>query len=124
MQTPKVKFDGHGRWLSPWYVVIFMVGAVVGAILSPRYGPIYTSAAMIVTCWLAALLLIAFDQRIPMPRIASSGRRDGLSRKGADAGNKGKAPQLRRGPARGLPSSLDSRRARLRPIAGGKSESP
>jgi hypothetical protein len=41
---------------------------------------------------------------------------------GADAGAAGKAAQIRRGSARGTQSNNDLRRARLRPIAGGKNE--
>lgn len=123
MQTRKVNQDSRGKWLSPWHFVVFALGAVVGAALSPFYGPAYASAGIIVTCWLAALLLVAFDRRIPMPR-GSLARRTVGGASGPGAGAMSAAAHGRRGAGRGAPASLEARRARLRPILGGKSEPP
>jgi hypothetical protein len=122
MQTRKVNEDGRGKRLSPWLVFVFSLGAVEGALLSPRHGPVYTIAAIIVTGWLVALMLVASDLRISLPRVSSRLRRGGPPRTGADGGVISKAAQLRHSAARGTRSGLDSRRARLRPISGGKSE--
>lgn len=122
MQTRKVNLDGRGKWLSPWVVVVFTIGAVVGALLSPHYGAGYTAVGLIVTGWLVALMLIASGRRIPVPRIGSRVRRGGPVKTGSDGGVSNKAAQVRRGSARSSHSSVDSRRARLRPIIGGKSE--
>jgi hypothetical protein len=67
-------------------------------------------------------MLIASDHRVPVPRIGSRVRRGGPVKTGADGGASSKAAQVRRGSGRESQSSVDSRRARLRPIVGGKSE--
>ncbi len=121
MQTRKLNQDARGKWLSPWHFVVFALGAVVGAVLSPFYGPAYASAGIIVTCWLAALLLVAFDRRIPMPRGAFAQRNIHAP---SGAGAMSAAAQGRRGAGRAAPASLEARRARLRPILGGKGEPP
>lgn len=122
MQTRKVNEDGRGKRLSPRLVFVFALGAVVGALLSPRYGSVYAIAAIIVTGWLVALMLVASDLRISLPRVGSRLRRGGPSRTDVHGGVISKAAQLRHSAPRGTRSGLDSRRARLRPIAGGKSE--
>jgi hypothetical protein len=124
MQTRKVNQDGRSKWLSPWHLVVFTMGAVVGAILCPFYGPAYTSAGIVVTCWLAALLLVAFDRRIPLPRAAPMRRRGRRPAPAAGGGAMSAAAQGRRSDARGGASSFEARRARLRPILGGKGDPP
>lgn len=124
MQTRKVNQDGRSKWLSPWHLVIFTMGAVVGAVLTPFYGPAYTSAGIIVTCWLAAVLLVAFDRRIPFPRTAWPARNNARPAAGVGGAPMSAAAQGQRGAARSGASSLEARRLRLRPILGGKSEPP
>ena len=110
--------------VTPWHFAVFAMGAVAGSILGGFYGAAYTSAAVIVTCWFTALMLVAFDRsRIRAPRNARAGRRwqsPTRARGGA---------ALRRSaggtPRDGAALSLDAaRRSRLRTIAGGKSEPP
>lgn len=122
MQTRKVNQDGRGKWLSPWVVIVFTIGAAVGAILSPHYGAGYTSVGLIITGWLVALMLITSDRRVQVSRIGSRLSRSGPAKAGADGGVSSKAAQFRRGSARGSHSSVDSRRALLHPIMGGKSQ--
>src|SRR5258708_10840570 len=75
MKTRKVNPDGR-RWLTPWHFAVFAMGAVAGSILGGFYGAAYTSAAVIVTCWFTALMLVALDRsRIRAPRNATPGRR-------------------------------------------------
>ena len=120
MKTRKVNHDGR-KWLSPWHFAVFAMGAVVGSILSGFYGAAYTSAAIIVTCWFTALMLVAFDRsRIRAPRAASLGRH-GQSPLRASATP---APPMRRRGAGAELSTDPARRPRLRTIAGGKSEPP
>ena len=121
MKTRKVSHDGR-RWLTPWHFAVFAMGAVAGSILGGFYGAAYTSAAVIVTCWFTALMLVAFDRsRIRAPRSSTSGRRwqSPTRAQGGDS----TPPAGRRGAGAAL--SLDAaRRSRLRTIAGGKSEPP
>ncbi len=124
MKTRKVKHDGR-RWLSPWHFAVFAMGAVLGSVLGGFYGAAYTSAAVIVTCWFAALMLVAFDRsRIRAPRSAMPGRRwQSPMRASGGASAKPAPPAGRRRAGAGL--SLDAaRRSHLRTIAGGKSEPP
>lgn len=124
MKTRKVNHDGR-RWLTPWYFAVFAMGAVVGSILGGFYGAAYTSAAVIVTCWFTALMLVAFDRsRIRAPRAATPGRRWQAPMRASGGTSATPAPPAgRRGTGGAL--SLDAaRRSRLRTIAGGKSEPP
>jgi hypothetical protein len=120
MKTRKVNHDGR-KWLSPWHFAMFAMGAVVGSILSGFYGAAYTSAAVIVTCWFAALMLVAFDRsRIRVPRGASPGRHGQSPLRATvtpaqPVGRRGAGAELGGDPGR---------RPRLRTIAGGKSEPP
>ncbi|MGH7913642.1 MAG: hypothetical protein ACREPW_03185 [Candidatus Binataceae bacterium] len=124
MKTRKVNDDGH-RWLSPWHFAVFAIGAVVGSILGGFYGAAYTSAAVIVTCWFAALMSIAFDRSRPRaPRSATPGRRWQSPMRASGVVEATPAPPAGRRGA-GTTLSLDAaRRSRLRTIAGGKSEPP
>ena len=124
MKTRKVNHDGR-RWLTPWHFAVFAMGAVAGSILGGFYGAAYTSAAVIVTCWFTALMLVAFDRsRIRAPRNHAAGtalaNADACERRrGCYAGPAGGTP---RG---GAALNLDAaRRSHLRTIAGGKSEPP
>jgi hypothetical protein len=120
MKTRKVNHDGR-KWLSPWHFAVFAMGAVVGSILSGFYGAAYTSAAVIVTCWFTALMLVAFDRsRIRAPRAASLGRH---GQSPLRASVTPAQPMGRRGGGAEL-SGDAARRPRLRTIAGGKSEPP
>jgi hypothetical protein len=120
MKTRKVNHDGR-KWLSPWHFAVFAMGAVVGSILSGFYGAAYTSAAVIVTCWFTALMLVAFDRsRIRAPHAASLGRH-GQSPLRASVTP---AQPVGRRSAGADVSSEAARRPRLRTIAGGKSEPP
>jgi hypothetical protein len=124
MNTRKVNNDVR-KWLTPWHFAVFAMGAVAGSILGGFYGAAYTSAAVIVTCWFTALMLVAFDRtRTRAPRSAMAGRRwqsPTHARSGAAATPT--PPNGRRGTGAAL--SLDAaRRSRLRTIAGGKSEPP
>ncbi|MGZ6185680.1 MAG: hypothetical protein ACXWN9_15280 [Candidatus Binataceae bacterium] len=124
MKTRKVNPDGR-RWLTPWHFAVFAMGAVAGSILGGFYGAAYTSAAVIVTCWFTALMLVAFDRsRVRAPRNHAAGR--GWQTPMRARGGAGPAPAPpagRRGGGAAL--SLDAaRRSRLRTIAGGKSDPP
>ncbi len=124
MKTRKVTHDGR-KWLSPWHLAVFAMGAVVGSILSGFYGAAYTSAAVIVTCWFTAMMLVAFDRsRIGAPRAGMPGWRGKSPMHPADGASHTPAqPVGRRGAGAAL--SLEAaRRARLRTIAGGKNEPP
>jgi hypothetical protein len=124
MKTRKVNHDSR-RWVTPWHFAVFAMGAVAGSILGGFYGAAYTSAAVIVTCWFTALMLVAFDRsRIRAPRTAIPGRRwQSPMRANGGAAAAPIPPAGRRGS--GVALSLDAaRRARLRTIAGGKSEPP
>jgi predicted lipid-binding transport protein (Tim44 family) len=101
------------------------MGAVLGSVLSGFYGAAYTSAAVIVTCWFAALMLVAFDRsRIREPRSAMPGRRwQSPIRASGGASAKPASPAGRRRAGTAL-SPDAARRAHLRTIAGGKSEPP
>jgi hypothetical protein len=124
MNKRKVKFDA--RRISLWHFAVFAMGAVVGSILGGFYGAAYTSAAVIVTCWFTALMLVAFDRsRVRAPHSASAGRawQSPLRARGG-VSTAPPPPKGRRGGA-GTAVSLDAaRRTRLRTIAGGKSEPP
>ncbi|HZO81995.1 MAG TPA: hypothetical protein VFB33_09915 [Candidatus Binataceae bacterium] len=124
MQSRKVNQESRGKWLSPWNFVVFALGAAVGATLSPFYGPAYAVSGIIVTCWLAALLLVAFDRRIVVPHAGSLRRRGGRAISGLGGNAISAAAHERRSAGRGAPSTIEARRARLRPIIGGKSEPP
>jgi hypothetical protein len=123
MKTRKVNQDGR-RWLSPWHFAVFAMGAVVGSLLGGFYGAAYTSAAIIVTCWFAALMLVAFDRsRIRAPRTAQ-GRRWPSPMHASPRTN---AMPVQPGGRRGTGAALNvdaARRSHLRTIAGGKSEPP
>ncbi len=124
MKTRKVNDDGR-RWLTPWHFAVFAMGAVIGSILGGFYGAAYTSAAVIVTCWFTALMLVAFDRsRVRAPRSTAPGRRwQSPTRANGGASATPAPPAGRRGAGAAL--SLDAaRRSRLRTIAGGKSEPP
>ena len=123
MKTRKVSHDGR-RWLTPWHFVVFAMGAVAGSILGGFYGAAYTSAAVIVTCWFTALMLVAFDRsRVRAPRTANPGRRWQSPMRTKGGASVPPSPPARRGGGAAL--SLDAaRRSRLRTIAGGKSEPP
>jgi len=123
MKTRKVKHDGR-RWLSPWHFAVFAMGAVFGSVVGGFYGAAYTSAAVIVTCWFTALMLVAFDRsRIRAPRSTTGRRWQSPMRASGSAGVKPAPPPGRR--RAGATLSLDAaRRSRLRTIAGGKSEPP
>ena len=124
MKTRKVNPDGR-RWLTPWHFAVFAMGAVAGSILGGFYGAAYTSAAVIVTCWFTALMLVAFDRsRVRAPRSHAAGRdwQTPMRARGG-AGPAPAPPAGRRGA--GATLSLDAaRRSRLRTIAGGKSDPP
>ena len=124
MKTRKVNHDGR-RWLTPWHFAVFAMGAVAGSILGGFYGAAYTSAAVIVTCWFTALMLVAFDRsRIRAPRSATPARRwQSPMRASGGAAATPVQPAGRRGS--GAAVNLDAaRRSHLRTIAGGKSEPP
>ena len=125
MNKRKVNFDA--RRISLWHFAVFAMGAIVGSILGGFYGAAYTSAAVIVTCWFAALMLVAFDRsRVRAPRSASAGRRwqSPMRAHGGVSDAAAAPPKGRRGGA-GTAVNLDAaRRTRLRTIAGGKSEPP
>jgi hypothetical protein len=123
MKTRKVNHDGR-RWLTPWHFAVFAMGAVAGSILGGFYGAAYTSAAVIVTCWFAALLLVAFDRsRTRAPRSAAARRWQAPMRASGGAIATPAPPAGRRGT--GVALNLDAaRRSHLRTIAGGKSEPP
>jgi len=124
MKTRKVNYDGR-RWLTPWHFAVFAMGAVAGSILGGFYGAAYTSAAVIVTCWFTALMLVALDRsRIRAPRNATPGRRwQSPTRSSGGASATPVQPAGRRGT--GAAVNLDAaRRSHLRTIAGGKSEPP
>jgi hypothetical protein len=124
MKTRKVNHDGR-RWLTPWHFGVFAMGAVVGSILGGFYGAPYTSAAVIVTCWFAALMLVAFDRsRVRAPLSGTPGRRwSSPLRKSGGASATPLPPAGRR--KAGAALNLDAtRRSHLRTIAGGKSEPP
>ena len=131
MKTRKVNLDGRGwhdgrRWLSPWHFAVFAMGAVVGSILGGFYGAAYTSAAVIVTCWFTALMLVAFDRsRLRSPRSATPVRRlQSPMRVSGDGASATPAPPSA-GRGTGAALSLDAaRRSRFRTIAGGKSDPP
>jgi len=124
MKTRKVNPDGR-RWLTPWHFAVFAMGAVAGSILGGFYGAAYTSAAVIVTCWFTALMLVAFDRsrvRAPRSHAASRGWQTPMRARGG-ASPVPAPPAGRRGGGAAL--SLDAaRRARLCTIAGGKSDPP
>lgn len=123
MKTRKVTHDGR-KWLSPWHFAVFAMGAVVGSILGGFYGAAYTSAAVIVTCWFTALMLVAFDRsRIGAPRAGMLRQRGKSPMRPAGGASITPAQPVVRGAGAAL--SLEAaRRARLRTIAGGKSEPP
>lgn len=124
MKTRKVNHDSR-KWLSPWHFAVFAMGAVVGSILSGFYGAAYTSAAVIVTSWFTALMLVAFDRSRSRPtRAGMRGWRGKSSMRPIGGTSLTPAqPMGRRGA--GATLSLDAaRRTRLRTIAGGKSEPP
>ncbi len=124
MKTRKVNHDGR-RWLTPWHFAVFAMGAVAGSILGGFYGAAYTSAAVIVTCWFAALMLVAFDRsRIRAPRAAPSGRRWQSPLRASGGAS---ATPVQAAGRRGSGAALNvdaARRSHLRTIAGGKSEPP
>jgi hypothetical protein len=124
MKTRKVNQDGC-RWLTPWHFAAFAMGAVAGSILGGFYGAAYTSAAVIVTCWFTALMLVAFDRsRIRAPRTATQVRRwqSPIRASGRTIATPAQ-PTGRRGTGAAL--NVDAaRRSHLRTIAGGKSEPP
>jgi len=101
------------------------MGAVFGSVLCGFYGAAYTSAAVIVTCWFAALMLVAFDRsRIRAPRSATPGLRWQSPMRASGGASAKPAPPAGRRRA-GAAVSLDAaRRSRLRTIAGGKSDPP
>jgi len=123
MKTGKVSDDGR-RWLTPWHFAVFAMGAVAGSLLGRFYGAAYTSAAVIVTCWFSALMLVAFDRsRTRAPRAAAA-RRWSSPMRASGATSATPAPPARRRVG-GAALDLDAaRRSRLRPIAGGKGEPP
>lgn len=123
MKTGKVSDNGR-RWLTPWHFAVFAMGAIAGSILSGFYGAAYTSAAVIVTCWFSALMLIAFDRsRIRAPRSAAARRWQSPIRASGGAAANAPPPTGRR--MGGTALNLDAaRRSRLRTIAGGKGEPP
>jgi|SRR5690242_19885929 hypothetical protein len=124
MKTRKVHNDGRRR-LTPWHFAVFAMGAVAGSILGGFYGAAYTSAAVIVTCWFAALMLVAFDRsRVRAPRTATPGRRWQTPVQASGGGGSATAPPLGRRGGGGTLSLDAARRSRLRTIAGGKSEPP
>jgi hypothetical protein len=124
MKTRKVNYDGR-RWLTPWHFAVFAMGAVVGSILGGFYGAAYTSAAVIVTCWFTALMLVAFDRsRIRAPRAVTSVRR---WRSPMHASGSASATPVQPAGRRGTGAAINleaARRSHLRTIAGGKSEPP
>ena len=125
----KTKVNEAGRrWLTPWQFAVFAMGAVVGSILGGFYGAAYTSAAVIVTCWFSALMLVAFDHaRIVAPGSGSSRRQWYAQRTKTKASSNSPRALARRsiGASAPEPVRLDpTRRSRLRTIAGGKSEPP
>lgn len=123
MKTRKVKHDGR-RWLSPWHFAVFAMGAVLGSILSGFYGAAYTSAAVIVTCWFTALMLVAFDHsRVRAPRSAVGRRWQSPMRESGGASAKPAPPTGRRRAGASL-NVDEARRSHLRTIAGGKSGPP
>jgi hypothetical protein len=121
MKTRKVNQDGR-KWLTPWHFAVFAMGAVVGSILGGFYGAAYTSAAVIVTCWFAALMLVAFDRsRIRAPRNVQARRWQSPTR--ATGHTSAIQPAGRR--STGTALNVDAaRRSHLRTIVGGKSEPP
>lgn len=123
MKTGKVSHDGR-RWLTPWHFAVFAMGAVAGSILGGFYGAAYTSAAVIVTCWFSALMLVAFDGSRPRaPRAAAARRWRSPLRAGGEASATPAPPAGRRVGDAAL--NLDAaRRSRLRTIAGGKGDPP
>jgi uncharacterized membrane protein YfcA len=124
MKTGKVSHDGRG-WLTPWHFAVFAMGAVAGSILGGFYGAAYTSAAVIVTCWFSALMLVAFDRsRIRAPRPTAAARRWQSPMRASGGTAAGAAsPGGRR--MSGTALNLDAaRRSRLRTIVGGKGEPP
>jgi hypothetical protein len=123
MKTRKVKHDGR-RWLSPWHFAVFAMGAVFGSVVGGFYGAAYTSAAVIVSCWFTALMLVAFDRsRVRAPRSAPGRRWQSPMRASVGATATPAPPTGRR--RAGAALSLDAaRRSHLRTIAGGKSEPP
>ena len=125
MKTRKVNPDGR-RWLTPWHFAVFAMGAVAGSILGGFYGAAYTSAAVIVTCWFTALMLVAFDRsRVRAPRIDDGGTGLAESPMRARGGAQPRAHSAGGAPPSGAAVSLDAaRRSRLRTIAGGKSDPP
>jgi hypothetical protein len=120
----KRKVNSDARKISLWHFAAFAMGAVVGSILGGFYGAAYTSAAVIVTCWFAALMLVAFDRsRVRAPRTPSAGRRWQSPMRAMGGVSAAAPPKGRRGA--GTAVSLDAaRRTRLRTIAGGKNEPP
>lgn len=124
METRKVNQDGR-KWLSPWHLIVFSTGGVAGAILSAYFGAAYTAAAVIVVCWILALMLVASD-RTRVPRLSRRRERTPARNRGGGAAP-GAANGMGRGGGgtRGTALNVDTaRRARLRPILGGKSEPP
>ncbi len=79
MKTRKVNYDGR-RWLTPWHFAVFAMGAVAGSILGGFYGAAYTSAAVIVTCWFTALMLVALDRSFERRRERHAGPAGGTPR--------------------------------------------
>jgi hypothetical protein len=125
----KTKVSEAGRrWLTPWHFAVFAIGAVVGSILGGFYGAAYTSAAVIVTCWFSALMLVAFDHaRIIAPRSGSSRQQWYAQRTKTNGSSKPSQALARRSIAGAAPEPIrldPVRRSRLRTIAGGKSEPP
>ena len=119
MKTRKVNDDGR-RWLTPWHFAVFAMGAVIGSILGGFYGAAYTSAAVIVTCWFTALMLVAFDRsRIRAPRSTAPGTALAIAdacewRRERYAGAAGGTPRSRCGaePRRGAALALAHYRRR------------
>lgn len=121
MKTRKVS-EASRKWLTPWHFAMFAMGAVAGSILGGFYGAAYTSAAVIVTCWFAALLLVAFDRsRVIAPRSAARRWQSPMQARGSVEGGFSQPARKRIGAAQSLDAA---RRSRLRSIAGGKNEPP
>lgn len=121
MKTRKVS-EASRKWLTPWHFAVFAMGAVAGSILGGFYGAAYTSAAVIVTCWFAALMLVAFDRsKIIAPRSAARHWQSPTHAGGSAEASFSQPARKRLGAAQNPDAA---RRSRLRSIAGGKNEPP
>jgi hypothetical protein len=125
MKTWKVDRDRRG-WLSPWNLMVFTTGALTGVIVGAFAGTAYTTAALITAWWLMALVLVGFKRsRVSRRRTRATMRQAPAAARVKAAGGTIVEAEIAKARARRAALAIEPhRRARLRPILGGKSDPP